>query len=630
MWTTTSSEAGSVDRPLSLDFLRDAVTDRSCKVLSLSVFDTILWRRVPRATDVLGLLGARLRRDGRCPSWLTDAAFRRLRLAAAEQAFLRLLTPVNRTSLFDIWREMPLSLFGGALLEELVQEEVASEHACTCADLEVADVIRLAEKHGIPVTLVTDTYFTQDQLSHLLDRPGLGALKNVHVFRSQEYGVTKDSGLWPVVIDRLGVNPHEVVHVGADEQADHAIPASLGLRTVRYPGADEGFRRILGREQEQLDPAGPHGVRIDHQHGDFGLTALRRRTLCLAPGGASTGTAWRYGASILGPVMTGFAEWVVLRAQDRGTPVVWCPMREGELISMMINNAARARGATVAAKPLRLSRQVTSLASLDCFDRDAVREFVLRSRRLTVSQLLTTLRLDPQDVPGAADVLDKTLDGDGVADRLSLTLTGNAPVRHRIATTIRLVRGRLLATLAADGALEHSELTLVDLDWGGTIQLQLEHVLRATGAGVRTAGLYLATEERATRVHRAGLRAEGYLGQAGHPREVVETLRRSPEAIEQCIRSRSGSLIDFADDGSPVLTPQHSSPAQDAERAAAQDGIMAFQHQWNRYAHADSGWPALARDGASKRLATILTAALKAPSSDETALFGTVERTEYE
>lgn len=623
MWTTTSSEARSIDRPLSLDYLHRAITDRSFSVLSLSVFDTVLWRRVPRATDVFGLLGSRLRRDGRCPRWLTDAAFRRLRIAAAEQARARRIAPGHQISLFDIWREMPLSMFGGALLEELVQEEVEAERACMSVDLDIADIIHLAEKHDMPLMLVTDTYFTEDQLSCLLDRRELDPLHNARIFRSQEYGVTKDGGLWPAVVERLGVSPHQVIHVGPDEQADHAIPTALGLRTVHYPGIDGDFTRILDREREQQDPFGPHGTHIDQQHGDFGLTGLRSRTLrlCPAPASSSTGTAWRYGASVLGPVLTGFAEWVANRAQDCGSPVVWCPMREGELLSTMINNAVRARGATVVAKPLWLSRQVTSLASLDCFDRDAVHEFILRSYRLTVSQLLAMLRLRPGDVPGATDMLDVVLDRDGIADQLSLALTENSHVRNRMATTIRLARERLLGALTAGGALEFPELTLVDLGWGGTIQLQLEHVLRASRSGVRTAGLYLATEERATRLHRAGLRAEGYLGQAGHPREVVETLRRSPEVIEQCINSVCGSLIGFADDGSPVLAPQESGAGQDAERKAAQDGITAFQHQWNRYAqNSDGAWPDLARGTA--RLGNILTTALKAPTSEEAALFG--------
>ena len=44
-----------------------------------------------------------------------------------------------------------------------------------------------------------------------------------------------------------------------------------------------------------------------------------------------------------------------------------------------------------------------------------------------------------------------------------------------------------------------------------------------------------------------------------------------------------GSLIDFTDDGSPVLGELTGTTSQNVERQAVHDGILAFQRQWNRY-----------------------------------------------
>ena len=78
-------------------------------------------------------------------------------------------------------------------------------------------------------------------------------------------------------------------------------------------------------------------------------------------------TAWRYGAAVVGPVLTGFAEWVVDNAEQNGTDVVWCPMREGELLSALINNAARARGRKVEARPLWLALKSGNFGGRDFF-----------------------------------------------------------------------------------------------------------------------------------------------------------------------------------------------------------------------------------------------------------------------
>ncbi|MFL6111131.1 MAG: HAD family hydrolase, partial [Catenulispora sp.] len=96
------------------------MTDGSCAVLSLDIFDTILWRRVPRPTDVFAILGGRLKRAGVGPEWLTEAAFRRMRIVAEQDARRGRKALGSEVSLFDIWQEMPLSLFPGASLEDLV------------------------------------------------------------------------------------------------------------------------------------------------------------------------------------------------------------------------------------------------------------------------------------------------------------------------------------------------------------------------------------------------------------------------------------------------------------------------------------------------------------------------------
>jgi hypothetical protein len=615
-------ERDVIARNTQLQTLERMVTDGSCAVLSLDIFDTILWRRVPRPTDVFPIICARLKRAGLAPAWLPDAAFRRMRIVAEQDARRRRGTLGPEVSLFDIWQQMPLSLFGGASLDELVQAEVRTEREFTVVDFDVAEVIRLAQKHSVPIIFVSDTYFTEEQLAHLLDRPELGDLSGVQVFRSHQHGLDKASGLFDIVMEQLGCRPEQLVHIGDNRVADIVVPGELGIRTVFFERIGEEFGRVLERERESMDSFGPVGALVHPEDGDFGLTSLRAKTLQTAPrdGSLATRAAWRYGAGVLGPVMTGFAEWVVERASHAGRSVVWCPMREGTVLSALINRAADARGVALEARPLWLSRHVTALAALDPTDPEALREFVGRSYRMTVRQLLTTLGLRPGEVPALAATLDVVLDNHGIVGAVRDALLESAHLRNRLVVLVTQARERLVRELRAKGALDDPEITLVDLGWGGTIQFYLAEVLRLAGVGVTPAGYYLATDERSTRVLMAGLRVEGFLGEAGNPREVVETLVRSPEVFEQSINDLCGSLIGFADDGSPVLGPESGNDAQREERRAVQAGIFAFQCQWNRYIEVGS-WPSLA-GAARERLAAIVVAALKAPTAEEAALFG--------
>ena len=601
--------------------VRDSIEEGSCAALSLDIFDTILWRRVPRPSDMFVVLAAALRRDGRSPAWVTDATFRHMRISAEQEARREEHGP--EVSIFDIWRKMPLELFEGSLAD-LVGTEVALERQFTVVDADIAELIDFAGEHGVPVLMVSDTYFTEEQLRHLLDRPELSALRDAKLFRSLEYRAGKGNGLWPVVLGELEVRPEQLWHVGDNEEADRAVPSQHGIRCLYYERIDAPLARVLVRERDPLDLYGPPDPLLDPEHGDFGLTSLRAKAVRKSPDdlAQSVATAWRYGAGVLGPVLTAFAEWVAETAEQAGSRVVWCPMREGELLSALVNNAAQARNLKVEARPLWLSRHVTSVAMLDEVNRDSLSELIRRSYNLTVGQLLGILHLRPGDVPALAAELHTVLGNTEILDRVAAALTESPQLLNQMTATVTRARGRLITALRNAGALEDPDLTLVDLGWGATIQYQLSRVLALARIPVVPDGLYLATEDRAARVYREGLRAQGFLAQGGYPREVAAALSRSPEVIELSVNALCGSLLDFTDDGQPVQGPVTGGPAQDAERQAVQDGVLAFQGMWNGYVAGDPTWPSLNNPSAGKRVANIIVSSLKVPTSEEARVFG--------
>ncbi len=244
--------------------VRNAVADRSCATLCLDIFDTILWRRVPRPSDTFPILGEELRRDGRCPSWVTDATFRHMRINAEIQS--RRVGHGPEVSLFDIWRQMPLEIFD-ATLDELVAAEIDIERRFLVVDFDIAELIATATEHQVPIVLVSDTYFTEAQLRHLLDRPGLEVLKDARLFRSHEYGLDKASGLWHVVLDELELRPEQLWHVGDNWHADVHAPGALGIRCLHYERIDARLASVFVREKGATGPLRPHGPAAGPRRG---------------------------------------------------------------------------------------------------------------------------------------------------------------------------------------------------------------------------------------------------------------------------------------------------------------------------------------------------------------------------
>jgi FMN phosphatase YigB (HAD superfamily) len=601
--------------------------DGSCSVLSLDIFDTVLWRRVPRPTDLFALLGARLRREGALAEWVDPSAFRSMRIQAESNSRERRGDLGPEVSIHDIWREMPSEVLLRGDLEYYVQAEVDEEHRILVPDLDIAELVNVAHARSVPVVLVSDTYFLQEHLDRFLDRPHLEPLKSARVFRSHEHGVDKAHGLWKVVIEALGVRPSQIVHIGDNERPDVTVPGKLGVRTVHLVRIGERYEPILQREGEPLEPFGAAAPHLDLTDGDFGVTSLRAKLIedakldSVAP---NVACSWKYGAAVLGPVLTGFAEWAAHRAHEQGTSTLWCPMREGEMLSTLINNAARNHGWDVTAKPVWLSRHLTSVAALGAVDKDNLHTFMRRRHGMTIGGLLSILQLRPGDVPALSARLGVVLDNGIIADDVATALAETPHLRNRIATTATATRERLLMHLRSVGALDSDDLTLVDLGWGATIQSQLATALNLAGVAIRPSGLYLATDRRSTKVLLSGLRVEGYLGAAGEPVGVVGAITRSPEILEQGVSSLCGSLLDFTADGQPILGLPAGSAEQNHARRALHQGVHAFQDEWHRYSDAAESWPAFT-GGEIARLGNILASSITSPTPEEAAVFGAWE-----
>jgi FMN phosphatase YigB (HAD superfamily) len=598
------------------------IDDRSMRYLSLDVFDTLLWRRVPVPLDLFAVVAHRLRTQGLLAAWMTDAAFVALRERTEAGARKDRGTLGPEVSLREIWEAMPRRPFGEAPVELLVDTEMAVEREFTVVDLDTAALVFAARAAELPIVLVSDTYFDDAQLRQLLDRPGLDLGPDVQLFRSQEYGTSKGEELWPAVLAALGCAPDEIVHVGDNPGADDEVPSQYGIRTVLYERIDEEFGKVLRRERPMPSALRVGGHYVDVEVGDVGLTTARARAVGVAgPGEGRTNTARRFGAGVFGPVLTGFAEWVATSCAERGVRTVWCPMREGELLSDLVNEAARVHGLDLVAKPLWLSRNVAWMATVDELDAESVGDLIKRSYGATVRNLLGSLSLRPGDVPAVAAHLDRVLDDPEFVAQVADALIEAPHVRHRLAIAAVGKRRRLVRALREAGALNEPELVLVDLGWGATIQLQLARALEKAGVDVVPSGMYVATDYRSVRLLLRGLRVEGYLGAAGEPRPVVGQLVRSPEVLELSVNAVCGSLQDFTEDGEPVRGPVVGTEDQHAERRAVQAGIRGFQQRWHAYVAGNEAWPRLTDDVARDRLGEVLRAALAAPTEQEASLF---------
>ncbi len=600
---------------------RDAV-----KVLSLDVFDTLLWRVVPEPVDAFFEVGRALVAAGRLR--LPAEAFSPLREAAEGRARARSQRERSTTevSLEEVYAEIPATACEGEP-SELAALELEVERTITFPDLGVVELAQSVQaSHGLRVVLVSNTYFSASQLRRLLDRHPLNRIRLDGVFTSSDNKCHKGSGLFDVVLAAVGVAGGEVVHLGDDPDGDVACPAKRGIHGVLLTRRPEPLPVILEREGlARGDGASRRRAPLDGGANDMGLTALRAKAL---RGGGDTALpdrqrkCWRTGAAVFGPVFTGFAEWVHDRAASAEADQVFCVMREGAFLAPLIETTRRQRGGGVEVSKLWLSRYVCSQAAIVTASAPEIEAFLDRRVAPTLSVACEGLGLAPSQLPDLADKTADRLDDPVLRRHFVRSVAEDGHLRATVTAHCAGARRRLVDHVLRTVGHDREEAVLVDLGWGATIQAGLDAALRAEDIGLRTLGLYLMTNEAAVGRLLDGVRAEGFLGTVGLPDPTVRWIMRSPEILEQVCMPEVGSLVGFDDDAHPLTAPCSNDPEQHAQRQAVQAGVLAFQDEWARYADVVTEEHHALDERARPLLRTMLLRFVVEPTIDEATVFG--------
>lgn len=574
--------------------LEAALRRPGVSVLSLDCFDTLLWRRVPKPTDAFELLGEELRERGALAGGISPATFARMRMAAEMMARQRKLsqTGSHEITLGDIYTEFAVGLTTlGA--EELRAAELALERRVTVADGALAEALsHLASELGLRVVFVSDMYLSSEEISFLIDRPEMADLAEAEVISSADVGLGKEHGLWQVLPEQWGVSPAAIVHVGNNPVADVAAPRAAGVTAVYWSELPERLPAIV--RAEACHTAADSRVRLASAD-DGGLTALRgRAAFAAAAGGHDDEVAWETGSSVLGPVMTGFAEWIHQRTAELGITRALCVMREGRLLKELIESvAASRRNPSLECELLWASRAAIGRANIARADAAELNAVFSRARIPSVAEAARTLGIELSEVPGGAALAEEAAQHAGnraVLERfLGAVLSSPALVAEVRGKATRR-RANFVAHLrdALGGAT--GDVAYIDVGFSGSNQENLQALIDAEGLGVRLHGLYLMADPCPQDRLLRGIRIEGFLSSPGDPlpHEVVE-LDRNRLLLELLLLSEDGSTLEIDDEGRPVFAPNPEPEHQRAQRRTVHDGIRAYQRHVNRYRLTEGG-----------------------------------------
>ncbi len=543
----------------------DSLHTGALKVLSLDIFDTLLWRRVPEPADVFLMLGGDLKAAGKLAPGISAVAFAEARRTgertAREKA--QAVTGYREVKLRDIHAAMPDQMFAaGVDAAARAAAELACERRLLTHDHALAALMDVARTAGAKVILVSDTYFTSAEIRTLLAAAGMSAPFD-RLYVSCEAGKPKYRDLFDVVIKDMDAAPGEMLHIGDSYEADVAPCAARRIGHVHYDKWH--FAPRVQAKEFPADLPARDGVLAGA--GDFGLTGLRSRLRHRAPAGIAPAFRpyWQIGASALAPPLAAFARWV---AGEAKTGRVFGLMREGRFLGDIVTATAAALGVTLKTEDLWLSRRAVIGAALYPDDLSLLGDFIMLAPGAGPAEVLAQIGLTAADVPGV------DFGRDGALQALVQAIAGRPALREKVLAVSARQRRNLLAGLGRQIDLAKAQvITVMDLGYAATIQAVLARILAREGSPVTLRGLYFALNDTGFARRSGGLAVDAFLGEEGL--NAARLLSRTPDVLEHACMCRDGSLAGYDDAGAPVLLPNLRDEAQLVQMEHLQDGIRA-------------------------------------------------------
>lgn len=559
-------------------------------VVSFDIFDTLLQRPTARPTDlfehlnedVAELLGwsfvdfkterrtaERIARQRAKATGLGETSFEAIYDVLTER--LR-LTEVQR----DAIAELEMDLERRVLYPRPVGRRLY-EHA---------------KSLGKRIVLVSDMYLPLPFLEELLEKNGFSAHEKLYL--STHVGKQKHTGeLFAHVLEELRVAPARMLHVGDNDHGDIAKAREHGIETLHLTRPDVRFATTTAyrRVWESDEPR-------QNYHWKSVLSTVAKR-LADEPdhedsGSLFGGDPWVLGYYGFGPLLLGFAKWVLETAKKQGYRELFFLSRDGKIVLDAYRILASRYEDAPRAEYLLCSRRAVNVPGLhsvgDVYNR--LHSGYAPSKIPDIFEGRIGLRaseIPPELYRKHGVTPDKLVS----QDERDVLLSMVPDLLERILANAEEERTNYLAYLESVGFRASREVAVVDIGYAGTMQ---ESLFKLLDEGGPIGGLYLMTFRQALkRIVERGMEARGYLGDFLDRADSFHPFCRHVPLYETFFGSSDTSLVrvDRKADGSlePVFMPHE--PGEEKRIALVDrvhEGALAFVEDF-----ANAWGPELAR-----------------------------------
>lgn len=288
-------------------------------VVSFDLFDTLIMRRTLFDTDVIELTDCRLKEKG---IYIEDFCRKRQQ---AEKELSKYASP----TLKEIYQSVLAQTAGADMTaEELADFEWAIDCELVVPRKEMAALLAEIRGSGKKVYIVSDTYYSRNQLKKILDKCGIEGCADI--LDSSEYRTGKRQGLFEE-LKRI-IKGQKCLHIGDDLEADIVAAKRNGLDACQiYSGLDllekTGYLGLWDYT-DSLSSRIKIGLFTAQMFNSPFLFEEKDKKLCVRE-------SYDLGYLLMAPMISDFTVWFHHKVREEKLDNVWFGARDGYLIKQL-------------------------------------------------------------------------------------------------------------------------------------------------------------------------------------------------------------------------------------------------------------------------------------------------------
>lgn len=201
-------------------------------LISLDVFDTLLFRKVNEPETIFELIGKHFGIYG----------FRKLRMDGQNEASRRVYQKYQypHANIDEIYEVLSENTDISVDWDEVKAFELQIEEDALVANQEMLDIFLYAKSHGKRVIAISDMYLFAETLQHILEKKGYAGFDFIYC-SADEHKAKYNHELYEEIARREKVPYDSILHIGDNMSVDIEIPEEFGINTYLYEAeADMG------------------------------------------------------------------------------------------------------------------------------------------------------------------------------------------------------------------------------------------------------------------------------------------------------------------------------------------------------------------------------------------------------